>query len=103
VGDKGRFLIVEFYRDQVYYLGVTFSAAMLAEYGGREVLEKKLMKTLGYPNSVKGDMCYWRFPHVNRKVAYRQSPDGSSTLLVLDTAVDRQRREEQIRELDIGF
>lgn len=96
-------MLVEFYRDKVYYMGVTFSPSMLAKIGGRTVLETKITRTLGYPNSVTGRMSHWGFPHVNRKVGYKQSIDGSAMLLVIDTAVDKQRRESQVRDLDIGF
>lgn len=102
---KGReqYLLVEFYQGKVYYMGLTFSPVMLTRIGGRSVLESKITDTLGFPNSVKGNMSYWEFPKVHRKVGYRQSIDGSSTLLVIDTAVDKRRREAQTRDLDIGF
>ncbi len=103
MGRNGPMLRVEIFQQQIYYIGVTFGPQILSRHGGRDALESKLTATLGLPNTVRDNMSYWRFPKVHRKVGYRQGLDGSSTLLIIDTLVDKQRRERQVEDLDIGF
>jgi hypothetical protein len=96
LADGDKFIVVEFFQGSIYYMGVTFGRNLLAGLGGRRVLEARITDKFGLPHSVDGTISYWRFPQISRKLGYRQSPDGSSTLLIIDTEANDQRKKKGI-------
>jgi hypothetical protein len=101
-GGGGKIAEVTFFDNQSYEVVLMLSPSTISEIGGRTVLERKVVASLGAPNNCSKYGQQWLFPAIDRTVTYVIAGPNTA-IIVMRPSVSKRVESLRVSTLDIGL